>query len=47
MTLPSAVWQLYRELRRANVLVSLDGHGADELMGAYRQEGQSGSISTA
>lgn len=39
--LPSAPWLIYRELRRANVTVSLDGHGADELMGAYLQEGQS------
>lgn len=39
--LESAVWQIYRELSRQNVTVSLDGHGADELMGAYRQEGQS------
>lgn len=39
ISLPSAVWLLYRELRRQNVLVSLDGHGADELMGAYLQEG--------
>jgi asparagine synthase (glutamine-hydrolysing) len=44
ISLPSAAWQLYRELRRGNVLVSLDGHGADELMGAYRQEGQSGAF---
>jgi asparagine synthase (glutamine-hydrolysing) len=44
ISLPSAAWQLYRELRRANVLVSLDGHGADELMGAYLQEGQSGAF---
>jgi asparagine synthase (glutamine-hydrolysing) len=42
ITLPSAIWLLYRELSRQKVLVSLDGHGADELMGAYRQEGQSG-----
>src|SRR5437899_515690 len=42
ISLPSAVWQIYRELRRQGVLVSLDGHGADELMGAYLQEGQSG-----
>lgn len=33
--LPTAVWLLYRELRRAKVVVSLDGHGADELMGGY------------
>ncbi|MGO8907838.1 MAG: asparagine synthase (glutamine-hydrolyzing) [Bradyrhizobium sp.] len=42
ISLPSAAWLLYRELRREKVLVSLDGHGADELMGAYLQEGQSG-----
>src|SRR5262249_54426056 len=41
IALPSAAWLLYRELARQKVLVSLDGHGADELMGAYRQEGQS------
>jgi len=39
--LPSAPWLIYQELRRQKVVVSLDGHGADELMGAYRQEGQS------
>lgn len=38
--LPTAVWNVYRELRRRHVLVSLDGHGADELMGAYSQEGE-------
>jgi asparagine synthase (glutamine-hydrolysing) len=42
--LPSAAWLIYRELRRHNVTVSLDGHGADELMGAYLQEGQSGAF---
>ena len=42
--LPSAVWLIYRELRRQKVVVSLDGHGADELMGAYLQEGQSGAF---
>ena len=42
--LPSAVWLTYRELSRQKVLVSLDGHGADELMGAYLQEGQSGAF---
>jgi asparagine synthase (glutamine-hydrolysing) len=41
ISLPTAPWQIYRELRRHKVLVSLDGHGADELMGGYRQEGQS------
>lgn len=38
--LPTAPWQIYRELRHARTLVSLDGHGADELMGGYRQAGQ-------
>lgn len=41
IALPSAIWLTYRELRRQNVIVSLDGHGADELMGAYFQGGQS------
>jgi asparagine synthase (glutamine-hydrolysing) len=42
--LPSAPWLLYQELRRQKVIVSLDGHGADELMGAYLQDGQSGAF---
>jgi len=41
ISLPTAPWQIYRELRRNRVTVSLDGHGADELMGAYRQQGHS------
>lgn len=28
-------WALYREMRRGGTLVSLDGHGADELLGGY------------
>jgi asparagine synthase (glutamine-hydrolysing) len=28
-------WALYREMRRDGVFVSLDGHGADELLGGY------------
>jgi asparagine synthase (glutamine-hydrolysing) len=28
-------WSIYREMRRAGVIVSLDGHGADELIGGY------------
>lgn len=40
ISLPTAVWLTYRQLRRYKVLVSLDGHGADELMGGYRQGGQ-------
>jgi len=39
IALPTAIWLIYRQLRRDNVLVSLDGHGADELMGGYLQEG--------
>lgn len=35
--LPTAAWLLYREMRRNGVVVSLDGHGADELMGGYKQ----------
>jgi asparagine synthase (glutamine-hydrolysing) len=42
--LPSAPWLIYQALRRQKVVVSLDGHGADELMGAYLQEGQSGAF---
>jgi asparagine synthase (glutamine-hydrolysing) len=38
--LPTAIWRLYREMRRGGVVVSLDGHGADELMGAYSQQNQ-------
>lgn len=40
ISLPAAPWEIYRELRRQRTLVSLDGHGADELMGGYRQQGQ-------
>jgi len=39
--LPNAGWLIYRQLRHNDVTVSLDGHGADELMGAYLQEGRS------
>jgi asparagine synthase (glutamine-hydrolysing) len=42
--LPTAVWLIYRELRRRRVLVSLDGHGADELMGGYLQAGATGAF---
>jgi asparagine synthase (glutamine-hydrolysing) len=42
--LPTAVWLTYRALSRQKVRVSLDGHGADELMGAYRQEGGSAAF---
>lgn len=42
--LPTAIWRLYRQMRRSGVVVSLDGHGADELMGAYNQENQAFSF---
>ena len=38
--LPVAPWRIYEELRTHGTLVSLDGHGADELMGGYKQAGQ-------
>ncbi len=34
--LPVGQWLLYRELRRYGMVVSLDGHGADELTAGYR-----------
>jgi asparagine synthase (glutamine-hydrolysing) len=33
----TAPWRIYRELRDSGVVVSLDGHGADELLGGYYQ----------
>ncbi len=36
ITLPAPVWAIYRELRRDGVVVSLDGHGADEMLGGYQ-----------
>jgi asparagine synthase (glutamine-hydrolysing) len=41
ISLPTAPWQIYRRLREHGTLVSLDGHGADELMGGYRRGGKS------
>ena len=44
MGLSSSAWLIYQELRRQHVLVSLDGHGADELMGAYLAEGKTSAF---
>ncbi len=35
ITPPTAAGRIYQEQRRSGVVVSLDGHGADEMMGAY------------
>lgn len=37
--LPTAAWKIYRHVSRSGIKVTLDGHGADELMGAYFQPG--------
>jgi asparagine synthase (glutamine-hydrolysing) len=37
VSIPTSTWLLYREMRRKGIVVSLDGHGADELMGGYKQ----------
>ena len=37
--LPNAVWKTYRHVKQTGIKVTLDGHGADELMGAYFQPG--------
>jgi asparagine synthase (glutamine-hydrolysing) len=34
--LPTPVWLIYKYLREHGVVVSLDGHGADEMMGGYK-----------
>ncbi|MFZ4984788.1 MAG: asparagine synthase (glutamine-hydrolyzing) [Blastocatellia bacterium] len=39
-TLPAPIWSIYRELRREGVVVSLDGHGADEMLGGYTHYAQ-------
>lgn len=33
--IPVALWLIYREMRRSDVVVSLDGHGGDELLAGY------------
>ena len=37
--LPNAAWKIYQLVRQGGIKVTLDGHGADELMGAYFQPG--------
>jgi asparagine synthase (glutamine-hydrolysing) len=32
---PLGPWLLYREYRRRGIVISIDGHGADELLGGY------------
>lgn len=38
--LPTAVWKIYRAVSGNGVRVSLDGHGADEMIGGYRSGGR-------
>ena len=40
ISLLTAPWRIYQEVRRGGVRVTLDGHGADEMIGGYRQSGQ-------
>jgi len=35
LSLAVHIWLNYREMRRANIYVTLDGHGGDELLGGY------------
>jgi asparagine synthase (glutamine-hydrolysing) len=36
-SVPNAPWRMYETVRKSGVVVSLDGHGADEMMGGYRR----------
>lgn len=38
--LPTAVWKIYRAVNAHGIHVSIDGHGADEMIGAYRTANQ-------
>lgn len=40
ISLPTAIWKIYRGVRANDVKVTLDGHGADEAFGGYRGDGQ-------
>lgn len=37
--LPTAIWKIYGAVRARAIRVSLDGHGADEMIGAYKPHG--------
>lgn len=37
---PIGPWLLYREFRKKGVVISLDGHGGDELLGGYHHQVQ-------
>lgn len=39
ISLPTAIWKIYRAVRANQVKVTLDGHGADEAFGGYRGDG--------
>lgn len=39
ISLPTATWRTYQAMRSAGTVVTLDGHGADELMGGYERIG--------
>lgn len=39
ISLPTAIWKLYRFVNASGVRVTLDGHGADEMIGAYKGAG--------
>lgn len=41
LSVPTAIWRVYKGVRDGGVVVSIDGHGADEMIGGYRQSGQS------
>jgi asparagine synthase (glutamine-hydrolysing) len=41
ISLIAAPWRIYQAVRAAGVRVTLDGHGADEMIGGYRQQGAS------
>ena len=44
ISLPTAPYRIYQAVRQAGLTVTLDGHGADEMIGGYRQGGQLASF---